>query len=278
MLGIVLALAASASWGSADFFGGLSTRRLSIITVSVVSQMVGLGFALVLVFATGSAAPPTHILLLGMLGGLVGTSGLAALYSGLAIGPMGVVAPIASLSVVVPVVAGLARGERPASVQLVGVALAIAGVVLAARHRDEAGTRVHPRAVLLALIAALFLGLLVVLLRDAGVDDPAWGVLMVRVGALSVLAVPLLAVRPSFAMDRRMFGTLVAVGLLDNGANLLFVLGSQRGLLSLIAVLASLYPVTTVLLARTVLHERLGRVQVAGVVAALAGVALIALG
>ena len=256
----------------------IMTQRRSILTVSTVSQGVGLLFALGLVVATGESAPPTHVLLLGVAAGLAGTIGLAALYSGLAIGPMGVVAPIAALSALVPLAAGLARGERPALVQLVGVGLAITGVILAARHRDEAGGRVHPRAVFLGIVAAASIGVLILLLRDAGVQSPAWGVLMVRVGALVMLFVPLVVVRPSFALDRRALGTLVAVGLLDNGANMLFVLGSQRGLLSLIAVLASLYPVATVLLARGVLHERLGRTQVVGVATALAGVALIAAG
>ena len=278
MLGVVLALAAAASWGSADFLGGLSTRRLSILTVSVVSQGVGLLFTLVVVVASGEAAPSAHVLMLGLLAGLLGTVGLAALYSGLALGPMGVVAPLAAMSGIVPVAVGLLRGERPAAIQLVGVVVAIAGVIMASRHRDETGARIHPRAVALALVAALTLGLLIVLLDDAGTRSPAWTVLMVRIAALCLLSVPILVRRPSFEMDRRQLTTLAAVGILDNGANLLFVLAAQRGLLSLIAVLASLYPVSTVLLARAVLHERLSRVQVVGVMIALTGVVLIAAG
>ncbi len=278
MLGIVLALTAATGWGSADFLGGLWTRRLSIFPVAAISQGVGLLFAFGLVLATGEPAPPAHILGLGLVAGVVGMVGLAALYSGLAIGPMGVVAPIAAMGAVVPVAVGLARGERPSLVQLAGVVLAIAGVILAARHRDEAGARVRPRAVLLAIAAAVSIGVLVLLLHDIGAQRAIWAVLVVRVGALTMLAMPLLAVRPSFAMGGRALGTLVVVGLLDSGANLLFVLASQRGLLSLIAVLGSLYPVATVLLARGILGERLGRVQVFGVVMALTGVALIAAG
>lgn len=278
MLAIVLALAASASWGSADFLGGISTKRLSILTVSAVSQFAGFVFTLTVVLVSQPGMPSAHVVVLGLIAGVLGTIGLAALYSGLALGPMGVVAPIAAMSGIVPVVVGLVRGERPGAIQLVGVALAIVGVILAARHRDESGARIHTRAAVLAVIAALALGLLVVLLEAAGSDDPAWAVLLVRVGALSLLAFAVLARRPSFAMGRDQLGTLVAVGVLDNGANLLFVLAAQRGLLSLIAVLASLYPVATVLLARSVLHERMGRIQVVGVAMALFGVALIALG
>jgi drug/metabolite transporter (DMT)-like permease len=278
MFAIVLALAASVSWGSADFLGGLSTKRLSILTVAAVSQFAGFVFTLTVVLVVKPGLPSSNVVLIGLVAGVVGTIGLAALYSGLALGPMGVVAPIAAMSGIVPVVVGLVRGERPGSIQLVGVALAIGGVILAARHRNETGARINPRAVVLALIAAGMLGLLVVLLDAGGSEDPAWTVLLVRVGSLILLAMALTARRPSFAMDRGQLGTLAAVGVMDNGANLLFVLAAQRGLLSLIAVLASLYPVATVLLARGVLRERLGRTQVVGVAMALGGVALIALG
>jgi drug/metabolite transporter (DMT)-like permease len=276
MVGVVLALCAAASWGSADFLGGVSTKRLSILTVSAVSQFAGLVFTASLVLATGAALPDERAVLLSLAAGVLGTLGLAALYSALAIGPMGVVAPLAAMSGLVPLAVGLLQGERPEPIQLVGVGLALTGVVLAARHRDERGARVHPRAVVLAAAAAACLGLLVVLLKEAGADNPAWAVLMVRVGALALLAVALLVRRPSFSMARGQLVTLVGVGVLDNGANLLFVLASRRGLLSLIAVLASLYPVTTVLLARVALHERLSRIQIVGVAAALAGVGLIA--
>lgn len=277
MFASALAVLASAGWGTADFLGGLSTRRLSILTVSLVSQAVGLAFTLGLVLSD-LHAPTARVVLLGAIAGVLGMVGLMALYSALAIGPMGIVAPIAALSGCVPVAVGLARGDRPAPIQLAGVALAITGVVLAARHRSPSGTRASPRAIVLALFAAVTLGTLIVALSDAGRDDPAWAVLMVRITAVSLLCVAVLVRRPSFQMDRAQVRTLAAVGILDNGANLLFVLAAQRDLLSLIAVLASLYPVATVLLARGVLKERLSRVQAVGVAAALVGVALIAVG
>jgi drug/metabolite transporter (DMT)-like permease len=277
MFGVVLALCAAASWGSADFLGGVSTKRLPILTVSAVSQFAGLLFAGAIVLTAGAAMPGERTLVIGLAAGVGGGVGLAALYSGLAIGPMGVVAPIAALSAVVPVAVGLTRGERPAAIQLVGVALALVGVVLATRHRDETGDRAHPRAVAFAVVAALFIGLMIALLDEAGGDSPAWTVLMVRVGALSLLSIALVVRRPPFAMRRSQLGTLATVGVLDNGANLMFVVAAQHGLLSLIAVLASLYPVTTVLLARVALHERLSRIQIAGIAMALIGVVLIAL-
>jgi drug/metabolite transporter (DMT)-like permease len=278
MLAMLLALSASAGWGTADFLGGLTTRRLSILAVSLISQSVGLAFMLGLLASDLHSPPSSRSVLLGLVAGLLSTVGLAALYSALSIGPMGVVAPLVATSGIVPVAAGLLRGDRPAPVQLLGIALAIAGVVLAARHRDEAGARIRPRAVGLAVLAALTLGSLVVALQAASRVDAIWPVLLVRLTAVVLMAVAVLVVRPSMHLERGQLRKLAAVGILDNGANLLFVLAAQRGLLSLVAVLASLYPVATVLLARVVLKERLSGVQMAGVITALTGVAMIALG
>ena len=277
MLAVVLALGASAGWGTADFLAGTATRRLSVLVVALISQSAGLVLMAVLV-VSAPHVPTAHVLVLGAAAGVLGIVGLLALYAGLAIGPMGVVAPLAALSGLVPVAVGLAQGERPAAIQAVGIVLAIGGVVLASRHRDEHGGRASPKAIGLAALAAVALGSLVVMLRDAGRVEATWAVLMVRVSSLALLGVLVLARRPAFSGARPLLATLVVVGVLDAGANLLFVLASQRGLLSLVAVLASLYPVATVILARGVLKERLSGVQLAGVAAALAGVAMIAAG
>jgi drug/metabolite transporter (DMT)-like permease len=159
------------------------------------------------------------------------------------------------------------------------VALSIGGVILAARSSDDGSDRRAAAGVGLALVAALALGMLVVFLDEAGRSDPLWGVLGVRLGALSLLSVVVMARRPTFAMTKPQAGRLAAVGILDNGSNLAFALAADAGgVLTLTSVLGSLYPVTTVVLARSVLHERLVRHQVVGVVAALTGVALIAAG
>ena len=278
MIAVLLALGAAAGWGGADFLGGNATRRLPILTVTFVSQAVGLAFVLGLVVSGWVGLPDGRTVVLGLVGGCLGAVGLATLYSALAIGPMGVVAPIVSLSVIVPVAVGFMSGERPAALKLVGVGVAISGVVLAARPPSTAGSRVSAHAITLAAVAAVCLGLLAVMLSRAGETDVLWAVLMVRVGSLTLLTVAVLARRPSFVMQTRQRVTLASVGILDSGSNLLFVLASQRGLLSLIAVVASLYPVMTVVLARGLLGERLSRFQAAGVVLALAGIALIAAG
>jgi drug/metabolite transporter (DMT)-like permease len=275
---VVLALGASASWGSADFLGGFATRRLPVLTVSFVSLLVGLAFVLGLRAFGGDPIPSERTVVLGLIGGCVGAIGLVTLYAALAIGPMGVVAPMVSLSVTVPVAYGLLTGERPAVAQLVGVLFAVGGVLLAARHEDEAGARISGRAVVLALVAAAGLGTLALLLSRAGETDAVGAVMMARLSSIALLGVAVLVRRPSFTTTPRDRLTLAAIGILDCSANLLFTLASQRGLLTLVAVLASLYPVVTVLLARGVLRERLSRVQVGGVALALCGVALIAAG
>jgi drug/metabolite transporter (DMT)-like permease len=280
MLAMLLALASSTGWGSADFLGGLATKRVPILVVAAVSQAVGLGFTLLAVLAIHRGPDDASVLWIGAIGGLLGAAGLSALYQGLAVGRMGVVAPIAALSGLVPVAVGLVvQGDRPQAVQVVGMVLAIGGVVMASRARDEAGPgRRLATGAGLALLAALLLGGMVVTLDAGGDLDPIWTVFMVRVSSVAVLWLVVAARRPSFSTVRPNLATLVGAGVLDNLANLLFVLAAARGLLSLVSVLGSLYPVVTVVLARFVLDERLARWQLVGVAAALSGVAMISLG
>ena len=279
MVPLLLAFWSGMSWGTADFLGGLWSRRLPLLVVSTLSQAAGLLFIGAIVLVRWQGPEEAAAIGFGLAGGAASAIGLSALYRGLAIGRMGVVAPTAALSGTVPVAWGLLRGDRPGALQLVGVALAIAGVVLAARSADRVAGKRTTAGVGLALVAAVSLGTLVVLLDEAGRTDPLWGVLMVRVGALTLLSVAVLARRPRFDVSSGHAGRLGLVGVLDNGANLSFALAAEAGgLLTLTSVLGSLYPVATVVLARFVLHERLAPLQTAGVVAAMIGVALIAAG
>ena len=280
MLAILLALGSSAGWGTADFLGGLSARRVPILVVAAVSQAVGLGFTLSVVLAIRRGPTDPAVLWIGAVGGVLGAGGLSALYQGLAVGRMAVVAPIAAMSGVVPIVVGLwVQGDRPEAVQVAGMVLAISGVVLAARARgSDRDARPTSAGVGLAILAAIFLGSMVVALDAGGDRDPFWTVFMVRMSSVAILWTVVVARRPSFAPVRPNLATLVGAGVLDNLANLLFVLASARGLLSLVSVLGSLYPVVTVILARLVLDERLARWQLVGVAAALGGVALISVG
>lgn len=277
-----LALLSGFTWGSADFVGGLMSKRLPTATVMVVSQTAGLVLTAGLVIALGEPRPETRFLVYGGLGGIAGAIGLASLYKGLAVGRMSIVAPTAALSGAVPVIVGFIQGERPTTVQLAGMAIAGAGVLLAVRTPEPLGsspTGSGTRGIGFALVAAFFLGLFVTSLDAAGAASPLWASLMIRSVSvpLFVLAAVVTA-RHARRPTGREAGILAGVGALDNAANVMFAVAAREGLLTLVSVLGSLYPVATVLLARWFLHERLARWQVVGVAAAFAGVAMIAAG
>jgi drug/metabolite transporter (DMT)-like permease len=212
---------------------------------------------------------------------MAGMVGLAAFYRGLAIGTMSIVAPIAATGASVPVLVGLASGDRPSAAVLAGIAVAIVGVVLAAREQAPEGSvaaAVARRSVLLALGAALGFGAFFVGLdasADAGV---LWALLAARIASFSLIAAVALAARPRVPADPRTLALLAGIGLFDLAANACFALATTEGLLSVTSVLASLYPLMTVLLARLVLGERVRRIQEVGIAAAVVGVVLIASG
>jgi drug/metabolite transporter (DMT)-like permease len=279
VLGPLLALGASLSWGIGDFLAGRASRRVRLLTVLVVSQAAGLVSIAVVVLARGEGAPAAGRLGYAALAGVAGAAGLAALYRGLAVGSMSVVAPISATAALVPVVAGVVTGERPSAVQAAGIGLALAGVVLASRNAEATGRgRGFAAGVGLALVAALSFGLLLVALDAASEGDALWSTLAMRATSFSVLVAVALAVRARVSPGRSDLPVLVAVGLLDTAGNALFALASTESLLSVAAVLAQVYPVVTVILARVVLKERIARSQQIGVVGALVGVALITAG
>ena len=310
MLAIALALGASVCWGSGDFLGGLTARRASLWVVIIGSQAVGLAGAAAVTLAAGHAWPGLGVVWPVLLGGAASVVAISSFYRALAIGTMSIVAPITATSAAVPFVAGLVSGERPAALQLVGVALAATGVVLAAVEPERPGETigvaalpnepaVEPAAVReelpgavpgrparrdqrvavgLSLLAALCIGLVLLGYDATAKHDALWAMLGGRISSATLFAMLFLVLRPRVSMTRAALPYLVAVGLLDTSANGLFSLATTQGYLSLVAVLGSVYPVVTVLLAYGLLHERIARHQLAGVVAALAGVALIAAG
>lgn len=276
---VALALCASLLWGSADFLGGTATRRLPAIGVVFVSQAAALFGLLVVAIATGAFTASTGYLGWAIVAAVVGVVALVGFYAALAEGTMGVVAPIASLGVVVPVVVGLAQGDRPSVWQGLGVGLAVVGVVLASGP-ELSGDRPSGgmRPLLLAGVAAVGFGTVIVCLAHGARSSTTMTLLVMR--ATSVVVLGLLAVGGAarIGASRRDLPLLVAVGAGDVTANAALAVASTRGLLSVVAVLSSLYPAVTVLLARAVHDERLVRVQIIGVTAALAGVVLIASG
>jgi drug/metabolite transporter (DMT)-like permease len=278
----VLALLSSVLWGSADFLGGTVSRRHQAALVVGTSQAAGLVAIAVVAVAAGALGDDPGYLPWAILSGVAGVVGLVSFYAALAAGTMGVVSPIAALGVVVPVLAGLLKGERPAVIQLVGIVVAVAGVVLASG--PELSGRAGARPVLLAAVAAVGFGVALLAIAEGSRHSTLMTLVSMRLTSVTLLAVALVVAlgrgtpRSEFALSPRDVGLVTLVGLGDVAANLSFGLASRRDDVSVVSVLGSLYPVVTVLLARGLHGERLGRLQSAGVAGALAGVVLIATG
>jgi drug/metabolite transporter (DMT)-like permease len=274
---IALALGASLAWGLGDFLGGLTSRTLHVLTVLAVSQAAGLGAVLVWLAVSGDGAPGAAETAWAAAAGVGGCVGLGALYRGMAVGAMGIVAPVSALSAAIPFAVGVGSGERPGALQVTGIAVALAGVALASREPAERGGG-RAAGVGLALLAALGFGLYFVFLDRAAEESVPFAVSTAR-GVSSVLAIgAALALGASLRPGRVHLPALVAIGLCDVGANVLFGIASTKGFLSVVSVLSSLSPIVTVALAALLLHERIAPAQRAGVAGALLGAALITAG
>jgi drug/metabolite transporter (DMT)-like permease len=276
-LALVLALGSSIVWGTADFCGGSLTKRLPTFAVTVGSQAAG--FAALAVVVAFHRDVGGRSFALGLLAGLGGGLGLAAFYRALSLGTMSVVSPVVACGAVVPFAISIATGERPSTLAVAGAVAALGGAVLASVEERRASSPARARAIGLAVVAALALGLFVYFLglgsRHGDVLSTLFGA---RVGSLALLIVVASVRRASMRVPRRWLLAVAAVGLADVAANALFAFAAGHALLALVSVLGSLYPVVTVLLAHVVLGERLTRTQKTGVAVALAGVAAIASG
>jgi drug/metabolite transporter (DMT)-like permease len=270
----LLALSAAVAYGVGDFLGGVAARRVPPTAVVLWSHVVGLVMLVALAPALGGDVTP-RALAVGAAAGLLGGGGVALFYRGLAVGAMSVVAPVAALlSAAVPVVVGLAGGERPTTAALAGIALALGAVVLISREPAEAATpRLRWQALALAVAAGLAFGLFFVAIDGAGDGVGIWPLVAARTASVSLFAALGAARVTASGLPRGAAGAAVGCGVLDAAANVLYVLALDHGLLSVVSVLTALYPAGTVLLARYVLGERLSPIQRTGLgVAAFAAV------
>ncbi|MFD4031144.1 EamA family transporter [Streptomyces sp. NPDC058637] len=285
----LFALATSLLWGLADFGGGLLTRRTPALTVVVVSQCIAALVLGVVVIATGAWSEAGGRLWFAVAAGAVGPVAMLSFYKALALGPMGVVSPLGSLGVAVPVGVGLIVGERPGLPQFAGIAVAVAGVVLAGGPQLR-GAPVQRRAVALTLLAAFGFGAVMALIAEASttVTGLFLALFVQRVTNIAVggTALYVSVRRGGRALPEEGGRTVVLaalpalafVGLADVAANGTYAIAAQNGPVTVAAVLASLYPVVTALAARGVLGERLRGVQAAGAGLALVGTVLLAAG
>lgn len=286
---LVLALTAAASWGASDFVGGMVGRRVPGASVAFASQAVGLAALVVVAPLAGGSAGAADVAW-GACAGLGGAAGVLLLYQGLAAGKMSVVAPLTAVgSASIPVVYGLLTGERPSAASLVGVVLALAAVaVLCAFGEDDAGapgeetagTRVDAGRAGLVAGAGAGVGFAVffICLGRTGDDAGLWPLLGARGVSTTALAVLVLATSRALVPGRGTGPAILLTGALDVVANGAYLLATREGLLSIVALLASLYPAGTVLLARIVLHERLTATQALGLAGAAVAVVVIAVG
>ncbi|MFB7998197.1 EamA family transporter [Streptomyces sp. NPDC056002] len=285
----LFALATSLMWGLADFGGGLLTRRTPALTVVVVSQSIAVAVLGAIVAATGAWSEAGPQLWFAVAAGLVGPVAMLAFYKALALGPMGVVSPLGSLGVTVPVAVGLVLGERPGLLQFAGIGVAVAGVILAGGPQFR-GAPVQRQAVLLTLLAAFGFGAVMALIAEASTTVTglflALFVQRVTNVAAGGTALYVSVRRGGRALPedggmqavRSALPALAFVGLADVAANGTYAMAAQQGPVTVAAVLASLYPVVTALAARGLLGERLRGVQAAGAGLALVGTVLLATG
>jgi drug/metabolite transporter (DMT)-like permease len=275
---VLLALASSATWGLADFCGGLLSRRLPTIPVAVISQLAGFTVLLVTLAVAGDGVDG-HSVSLGVLAGVGGGIGLAAFYKALSLGTMSIVSPVVACGAVVPFAIAIATGERPSGLAVGGAVIALTGAVLASTEERRAPEPNRARAIVFAVVAAVALGLFTYFLGLGSREGSGLSTLVgARIGSLTILLALAGGTRSSLRVGRRWLLPVAAVGLCDVAANALFAIASGHGLLALVSVLGSLFPITTVLLAYAILHERLTRVQVAGISIALVGVAALSAG
>jgi drug/metabolite transporter (DMT)-like permease len=271
----LLALAASALWGTSDFGGGLMSRRLDPSAAVLISQALALAGLLVLF--PFLAVPAGNYVLIAVAAGVVATLSLTAFYRAMATAPMSLVAPITAAGTGIPVVVGMVRGEHLSALQLAGIAVTLTGIVLASGPELSSGVPVRRQALGFAIGAAAGFGVAYTLLAFAASSSLYGTLLWQRIGGLIVLG-PIVAragVLRRIRMTGRRLGALALIGGCDIVANGSYALAASRGDLSIAAVLASLYPVVTALLARGLLAERLRPVQTLGVLAALGGVLLL---
>jgi drug/metabolite transporter (DMT)-like permease len=279
MAAIALALGASLTWGVADFFGPLKGRSLGALRVLVYVQLGGL-VAIAVVVAIRGKGPADAAALLAIPAALSGTLGLYAYYRGIAVGAISIVAPIAGVSAAIPVTVGIVSGDRPSAWQLLGIGCSLGGVFLASR--EPASERALQSAVApgvwLALLAALGFGGYFPPMHAAGNADFWWASLIFRLTSTAVILAVVAVRRPSLSVQPLQLPALALIGIGDMLGNLLFAAAASRGIVSITSVLASLYPIVTVVLARALLEERVARSQELGIALTLAGVGLISAG
>jgi drug/metabolite transporter (DMT)-like permease len=269
-----LGLASAATWGAADFSGGLAARRSSVLGVTLVAQAAGVFLLVVLALAAAEPAPSRATVGWGSLAGVVGTVGIAALYRALAVGQMGIAAPVtAVLSAGLPVLFQAFFKGFPTPVQVAGFGLALVGVWLLSRRERVTG---RPAGLGLALVSGLGFGGFLILIAHASQSTVLWPLAVSKAASFATTLAAMLITRHTERPSASLFPLALLAGVLDVGGNAFFLLAAHLGRLDVAAVLSSLYPASTVLLAGVLLKERVSRIQTVGIIVALVAIPMIA--
>jgi drug/metabolite transporter (DMT)-like permease len=280
LLAVALALGSSLAWGVSDFLGGLKSRSVPLLGVLLVSQGAALLLLGVIVVVAGEGPPGGSFLLFAVLAGVSEAIGVAALYRGLAVGVMSIVAPVAALAPVVPLGVGLALGEVPEPVQGFGIALAVLGITVTVCRSDAtgpSGNLVGPSIVFGALCAFGFGGFYVAM-DAASEGEIPWALLIARATAVALFVAAILVTRSAVAVRRQDVAIITSIGFLVIGADAMYATATTHGVLGVVAALSTLYPIVTIVLARIYLQEQVERRQQAGIALCLGGVVAISAG
>lgn len=269
----LLALLSAALWGSSDFEGGRISKRYPAISVLGATQLISLVFGLALTIAVGETEVTPKIFLAGAAAGLFGYIGLVCLYAGLSTGRMGVVSPISSLSVLIPMTVALIGGETMSTLTAIGCALAIIGGFLTSGPEFSQGVSIKP--LLLATGAALGFGSALTFMAIGAAEAPILTMVCMRIATAFVTIAIAIRKKGFGGLGRKNLPSLIFIGIADFAANAALGLAVNIGPVAISMVLGALYPVFTVLLAFFILHERLHKAQYIGGIAAVIGVALI---
>jgi drug/metabolite transporter (DMT)-like permease len=275
-MAIIFALLSSLTWGTADFLGGILSKKRSSIAVIGGSQPFGLVAALAIAIATSQFWFNREVVIYGVLAGLIGMVALMAYYQALATGSMGIVAPIGSLGVVVPLIYGYLQGDSPTGLQNFGIALSVIGVILASGPEFRGDAKSGP--ILLAFLSAAMFGFCILFMAKGGQINSAATVVMMRVAQVSTMVSVALILRSIGGLKKEDLPLLAVTGSFDAVANLFFAAAAGMGMLAIVSVLGSLFPVATGILAWWFLKERLALVQYIGIAVTMAGVIAITSG
>lgn len=278
-MAILLAAMCAVTYGLADYSGGRASRSVASTLVTLIGQAVSLVLVVVGVLLIGTPLASAHDLWWGAAAGAAGAFALIAFYRGLSSGAMTVVAPItAVISAALPVVVGLSLGERPSVTALVGIVIACLAVALVSGAIGTRHQHTSVGVIALAVAAGVGFGFIFVAFARTADDSGLWPLVAARAASVPVVAVIVAATQPGRSGMRAVIWLIVASGVLDMAANLFYIEASHRGLLSIVSVIASMYPVTTVCLAFGLDHERVSKTQAVGLAFAATALALVSLG